>query len=139
MKKLIFIQIILVLLLTSCLVGKRYARPEMAAPEKFINGDTAILASDSISAFAAKDTTLNLQWFELFSDTVLNSLITQALDSNTNLRIAVQRVEQSRSLYKNANSNLYPSFGYSASGSINDPANDNFDIFGNIASLSLTR
>ena len=130
MKKLVFIQIIIVLLLSSCLVGKRYTRPEMAAPEKFINGDTAITGVDSVSAFAAKDTTLNLQWFELFSDTVLNSLITQALDSNTNLRVAVQRVEQSRSVYRNANANLYPSFGYSASGSINDPANDNFDIFG---------
>jgi len=130
MKKLVFIQILIVLLLSSCLVGKRYSRPEMASPEKFINGDTAIIAADSISAFAAKDTSLNLQWFELFSDTVLNSLITQALDSNTNLRIAVQRVEQSRSVYKNANANLFPSFGYSASGSINDPAADNFDIFG---------
>lgn len=130
MKKLIFIQILVVLLLTSCLVGKRYTRPEMAAPEKYINGDTAIIATDSVSAFAAKDTSLNLQWFELFDDKVLNSLITLALDSNTNLRIAVQRVEKSRSLYKNVNANLYPSIGYSASGSINDPADDNFDIFG---------
>jgi len=130
MKKLVFIQIFIVLLLSSCLVGKRYARPEMKAPEKFINGDTAFIANDSVSAFASRDTSLNLQWFELFSDTVLNSLITQALDSNTNLRIAVQRVEQSRSVYKNANASLYPSFGYSASGSINDPSADNFDIFG---------
>lgn len=130
MKKLILTQLLIVLLLSSCLVGKRYTRPELAVPENFINGDTAITAIDSVSAFAGQDTTLNLQWFELFSDTVLNSLITQALDSNTNLRIAVQRVEQSRSVYKNANANIYPSIGYSASASINDPADDNFDIYG---------
>ena len=130
MKKLIFIQIFLVLLLSSCLVGKRYTRPEMAVPEIYINGDTAITAIDSVSAFAGQDTTLNLKWFELFSDKVLNSLITMALDSNTNLRIAVQRVEQSRSVYKNANANIYPSIGYSASASINDPADNNFDIYG---------
>jgi outer membrane protein, multidrug efflux system len=130
MKKLIFIQVFIVLLLSSCLVGKKYTRPEMAVPEKYFFGDTIVTTTDSVSALAAKDTSLNLQWFELFGDKVLNSLITLALDSNTNLRIAVQRVEQSRSYYKNANANIYPSFGYSASAGINDPADDKFDIYG---------
>jgi outer membrane protein, multidrug efflux system len=130
MKKLIYIQILIVLLLSSCLVGKRYTRPEMAIPENYIYGDTIISTTDTVSALAARDTSLNLQWFELFNDKVLNSLITLALDSNTNLRIAVQRVEQSRAYYKNANANIYPSFGYSASASINDPADNNFDIYG---------
>jgi multidrug efflux system outer membrane protein len=130
MKRLIYIQILIVLLLSSCLVGKKYTRPDMKAPEKYVVGDTIVATTDSIPAFAAQDTSLNLQWFELFSDTTLNSLITLALDSNTNLRIAVQRVEQSRSYYKNANANIYPSFGYSASASLNDPADDNFNVYG---------
>lgn len=130
MKKLIYIQILIVIFLSSCLVGKKYTRPEMAVPENYVFGDTIVATTDSTPAFAAQDTSLNLQWFELFSDKTLNSLITLALDSNTNLRIAVQRVEQSRSYYKNANANIYPSFGYSASASINDPADDKFDIYG---------
>jgi multidrug efflux system outer membrane protein len=131
MKKLIFIQILAVLLLSSCLVGKKYSRPEMKAPEKYISGDTIIATTGvSVSAFAAKDTTINLQWFELFKDSVLNGLIAQALDSNTNLRIAALRVQQSRAVYANSKADQWPSIGYSGTASVNDPANDNFDILG---------
>ena len=101
MKKLIFIQLFIVLLLSSCLVGKRYARPEFQVPEKYVSGDTLVVTGDSASALASKDTTLNLQWFELFSDTVLNNLIKVALDSSTNLHIAVLRVDQARSFIQN--------------------------------------
>jgi multidrug efflux system outer membrane protein len=122
MKKSLFIQLFIVLLLSSCLVGKRYSRPEMAVPEKYISSDSAVAT--------AADTVLNLQWFELFGDTVLNSLIQQALDTNTNLRIAALRVQQSRSLYLNSKADLWPSIGYSSTGTIQDPESDNFNILG---------
>ena len=134
MKKLIFIQLMIVVLLSSCLVGRRYARPDMNVPGNYINNDTTLAAtavkSDSLSAFASKDTTLNLQWFELFGDSVLNSLIAQALDSNTNLKIASLRIQQSRAVYKNAGSFLWPSIGYSGSANIADPADDKFQLLG---------
>lgn len=139
MKKLIFIQLLIAVLLSSCLIGKKYSRPEMAVPENYINSDTtavatdslsAVAATDSLSAFAAKDTTLNLQWFELFGDSILNSLISEALDSNTNLRIATLRIQQSRAAYKNAGSYLWPSIGYSGSANIADPADDAFQLLG---------
>ena len=130
MKKLIFIQLFIALLLSSCLVGKKYTRPEVKVPETYLSGDSIVVLSDTTSDFAAKDTTLNLQWFELFGDTVLNNLISQALDTNTNLKIAVLRVQQSRSVYSNAKASQWPSIGYSASASINDPADDNFDLLG---------
>jgi len=125
MKKLIFIQLFIVVLLSSCLVGKRYSRPAMAVPEKYIN-------RDSMAAVAATDTTVNLQWFKLFGDTVLNSLIQQALDTNTNLRIAALRVEQSRLTYLNSKADIWPSFGYSATGQMVSPKSttSNFDILG---------
>jgi len=130
MKKLIFTQILVVLLLSSCLVGRRYTRPEVKVPENYMSGDTLVVTGDSASAFAAKDTTLNLQWFELFSDTVLNKIIMQALDSNTDLHIAVLRVEQSRSLYKNSKARQWPSIGYQASANIADPEADKFELLG---------
>lgn len=130
MKKLIFNQLLIVLLLSSCLVGKRYTRPEMKVPENFTNRDTAIASTDTFPSAGKQDTTVNLQWFELFGDTVLNSLIAQALDTNTNLRIAVLRVQQSRSVYKNAKANLGPSVGYSATAEFNDPEDETFDILG---------
>jgi multidrug efflux system outer membrane protein len=134
MKKIIIIQLLTVSLLSSCLVGPRYTRPGMKVPEKYMLGDTIIadttVSSDSLSAFAAQDTSINLRWFELFGDTVLNSLISQALDSNVNLQIAVLRIQQSRAVYKNAGSFLWPSIGYSASGNIADPGEDNFELLG---------
>jgi multidrug efflux system outer membrane protein len=130
MKKIIFIHVGFVLLLSSCLVGKKYARPGVDVPDGYMNGDTLVVLSDTTSALVEKDTILNVQWFELFGDTVLNSLITQALDSSINLKIAVLRVQQSRSVYKNAKASQWPAIGYSAAGSINDPEADNFNMFG---------
>jgi len=65
MKNLIFTQLLIVLLLSSCLVGKRYTRPEMKVPENYINSDTAIALTDSFPSAGKQDTTVNLQWFEL--------------------------------------------------------------------------
>ncbi len=130
MKKFILIQLAIALLLSSCLVGKRYKRPDVVIPEKYVSGDTLVVTGDSASTFAEKDTTINLQWFELFRDTVLNNIIMQALDSNTNLNIAVLRVAQSRSVYKNSKAKLWPSIGYQASANIADPETDNFELLG---------
>ena len=129
MKKLILIQFVLALLLTSCLVGKKYSRPEMAIPEKYINSDSVTLTADS-TANVPRDSIINLQWFNLFNDKTLNALIQQALDSNTNLKIAALRVQQSRSVYLNAKASIWPSIGYSAQAQIQDPDIDNFNAFG---------
>ncbi len=123
MKKLIYIQLIIVFLLSSCMVGKRYTSPAIAVPKKYIS-------SDITTASAPKDTIVNLQWFQLFGDTVLNNLIKQVLDTNTNLRIAALRVQQSRSTFMSARANLWPSIGYSAAAEIKDPQSDNYNILG---------
>ncbi len=127
MKNLIISLLALVLLLSSCLVGKRYTRPAMDIPGKYNNQDTAAVSGGTE---LPHDTIINLQWFELFKDTVLNSLITQALDTNTDLRIAALRVQQSRSVFKNSRANLLPSIGYSATAEINSPEDDYFDLLG---------
>ena len=121
MKKLILIQFVVVLLLTSCLVGKKYSRPEMAIPEKYNVTDSTVVIQDTI---------INLQWFELFGDKVLNSLIQQALDTNINLKNAALRVQQSRSFYQNSKASLLPSIGYKATAEIYDPDDDYFDVMG---------
>jgi multidrug efflux system outer membrane protein len=127
MKKLILYQFAIVLLLSSCMVGKRYHKPAVEIPDKFINQDTIPALYNTA---LTRDTIINLQWFELFKDTVLNRLITLALDTNTNLRIAALRVQQSRSVFKNSRANLLPSFGYTSSGELNYPNDDYFDLLG---------
>jgi multidrug efflux system outer membrane protein len=130
MKKLILLFLTIALLMSSCLVGKKYTRPDMAPPENYISRDTTVAVADTVSPFVAADSTINLQWFQLFGDTVLNDLISQALDTNTNLRIAALRIQQSRSAFQNSKASLLPSFGYSASAEINEPADDYFDLLG---------
>ncbi len=130
MKKLIPLYLAIVLLLSSCLVGKKYTRPAMEAPEDYISRDTTVAVADTVSPYVNADSTINLQWFQLFGDTVLNDLITQALDTNTNLKIAALRIQQSRSTFQNSRASLLPSFGYSASAEINEPADNYFDLLG---------
>ncbi len=126
MKKLIYIQIIIALLLSSCLVGKRYIRPEMNVPGKYIGSES----TEAKVTAAPGETTVNLQWFELFGDTVLNRIIKQALNVNTNLQITALRVQQSRSTFMNSKADLWPSVGYSATAALKDPGSDNFNIMG---------
>ncbi|MCI0523415.1 MAG: hypothetical protein L0Y37_07160, partial [Bacteroidales bacterium] len=83
MKKLIPVYLILALLLSSCLVGRRYSRPEMQYPDAYMSADSVAAVPDTASPYIEADSTINLQWFDLFGDTVLNELITMALDSNT--------------------------------------------------------
>ncbi len=130
MKKLILLYLAIVLLMSSCLVGKKYTRPAMEAPEDYISRDTTVAMAETVSPYMNADSTINLQWFQLFGDTILNDLITQALDTNTNLRIAALRIQQSRSAFRNSKTSLLPSFGYSASAEINDPAADYFGLLG---------
>ena len=75
----------LLVLAYSCAVGPNLNRDEYdQAPRVFLN-DT--LPNDSTDV---------LEWWALFNDPVLDSLIKMAIDSNKNLLIAAQRVEQAR-------------------------------------------
>jgi multidrug efflux system outer membrane protein len=130
MKKLVPLFLAIVLLMSSCLVGKKYHRPDMAAPEDYISRDTMVAVADTASQYMNSDSTVNLQWFQLFGDTVLNDMIALALDSNFNIKAAANRVQQSRSVFQNSKANLLPSFGYSAQAEMNNPANDDDFIFG---------
>jgi multidrug efflux system outer membrane protein len=118
-------------LLSSCLVEKRYTRPEMKVGKLYQQGYWCL--GDTFPSAGEQDTAVTRGL--TFGDTILNSLIAQALDSNTNIRLAVMRVEQSRLLYKNAKANLGPAIGYSASASVYDPSEykvfeDNFELYG---------
>jgi len=121
MKKRIFIATVVASVLTSCLVGPKYSRPEIKSPEawsiqsKFVN---------------PRDTINNLKWFELFKDSVLNNLIAHALKANLNMGNAVIRLEQSRLVYGMARADGLPSIGYNASGKINNPSLNAFSVTG---------
>ena len=119
MKKLIISSVILLAILSSCMVGKKYSRPEVAAPQTWIGQNNYINTPDSIN---------NLKWFNIFNDEVLNSLIDTALKYNHNLANAALRIEQARAAYGIAKADLLPSVGYSAGAELNSASPNNFSV-----------
>jgi multidrug efflux system outer membrane protein len=119
MKKLIISSVILLAVLSSCMVGKKYSRPEVAAPQTWIGQNNYINTPDSIN---------NLKWFNIFNDEVLNNLIDTALKYNHNLASAALRIEQARAAYGIAKADLLPSVGYSAGAELNSSSPNNFNV-----------
>ena len=119
MKKIIYTSVILLAILSSCMVGKKYSRPEMPAPAKWEAQNKYINTPDSVS---------HLKWFDIFNDTVLNKLIETALMYNYDLASAAVRIEQARAAYGIAKADLLPSAGYSAGASLNSHTSNDFNV-----------
>ena len=96
---------LLIGMLAGC-TGK-FRSPEMKLPDRYLyagNLDTS-------------RTVVNTRWWENFGDTLLNSLIEQALENNRDLAAAASRVEQARINIGAVRSQFLPSFGAGLSGS----------------------
>ena len=103
----IFILSIIVILSTavSCNIGKEYVRPEIETIPSF-NSDFS------------KDTLVtNLEWWQLFNDAVLVTLIDSALVNNNNIKMAISRIQQSQVLMDISNADYFPTVNYGLSGS----------------------
>ncbi len=122
-----------ILILTShCVVGPRYTRPVTKNPENYTQ---PIEHTDSIT---------NLKWWEVYQDTVLQSLIKVALDSNYDLQAAAARVEEASAVLGYNKANLGPSIGYQANARASDFrenaseagvafSNNSFALLGNVS------
>ncbi|HUZ06435.1 MAG TPA: efflux transporter outer membrane subunit [Candidatus Paceibacterota bacterium] len=96
--------ILLALLLTGCVVGPDYKKPQVAAPPdwgwKLAQPSDAAIKSD---------------WWELFQDPVLDQLETQATGTNQLLQIAVAHVDQARAVARIAESHFFPQLSFDPS------------------------
>src|SRR6266436_3463406 len=90
-------------LLAGCAIGPDYKRPPVAEPPTFRGQATTEAASLA-----------DLPWWEVFQDTILENLITEALGNNYDVRIAAARVQEARAQFVVSRSDLYPSLDYSA-------------------------
>lgn len=91
-------------LLTGCLVGPDYKRPELSVPQS--------LGAMPADARQTADT----EWWKQFDDPVLDRLIAEALANNKDLRIAAANVEQAAGLLEQTRSPLFPQIDYTANG-----------------------
>src|SRR5258705_4750673 len=92
---------VLAALLAGCALGPDYQRPAGAEPPMFRGQATAEAASLA-----------DLPWWEVFQDTILKDLITEALGSNYDVKIAAARVQEARAQLGVARSEYFPAIGY---------------------------
>jgi len=122
MKNIVILGVVL-LTIASCKVGPNYREPEEKTPQTFRYTNNA---TDSI---------INLNWWELFHDPVLDTLIVTALRQNKDLLIAASRIEQARANFKFNKADYGPKIGVQANaGATNQflgiPGDNTFESYG---------
>lgn len=96
-----------VLLFTGCPVGPNYVRPDSTPPPDYY-GQVQPSEAESLA---------DLPWWQVFADPVLQRLVTEAVQSNYDLRVAIARVEQAQALVGVARAPLFPQLGYQGAAS----------------------
>ena len=92
--------------LAACAVGPDYVAPQTPATASapFVSA-----ASPAVSGAPAAD-----DWWRLYRDPVLDGLIADALGANTDIRVAIARLEKARASLRGARSDRLPQTGISA-------------------------
>lgn len=68
---------------------------------------------EDLANFEAVESVSN--WWKIFDDPVLNALLEETVKQNLNVKIALQRIEEGRLLYKQSQSSYYPSLAFNIS------------------------
>jgi NodT family efflux transporter outer membrane factor (OMF) lipoprotein len=91
-------------LLSSCSMIPDYHKPSVQTPEKWVQDTTM-----------ADGTVIPAAWWSVFGDQTLAQLMSDATRDNLDLKIGIERVNQSRAALKIAGASLLPSADASAS------------------------
>lgn len=87
-----------------CSPAKHCAEPDLSLPASFGTGQ------------ADSTTIADIQWWTIYSDTLLQNLIRQTLEYNKDMLVASERIEEMRYRYRIEDSNLWPSLSAKAGG-----------------------
>jgi outer membrane protein, multidrug efflux system len=120
MKQLIII-LSAIILLPGCLVGPKFQKSDWKTDGKYRYSNNR---SDS-------DSIATLKWWDVYQDTILQSLIRTALAENKDMQIAASRILESQAVVGYHKADIYPSFGYSATGSVLSKSNSETPEFRN--------
>jgi multidrug efflux system outer membrane protein len=96
-KTIYFPVLIIMIIVTSCAVTKKYNTPQI---------NTQGLFRDSSSPDT--NSMAPLHWTEIFSDTLLQNLISEGINNNLDLKIAFSRVQQAQSYYEQSRLTFFP-------------------------------
>lgn len=75
--------------------------------------DSAVVYRYDSMQLAMQDSVLNITWWELFDDPILDTLISVGLAENKDVLIASSRIEQAQAQLGYTKANMWPSIGYS--------------------------
>ncbi len=95
-----FIFILAILVLGGCKVGPNYEAPAIETSTSFMY--------DSLMG----DSTVNIEWWELFDDEQLDTLIKTALANNLSVLQAASRVNEAKAYLGFNQADLWPALGY---------------------------
>ncbi len=109
----------LIIYLAGCKVGPNYEQPQLDSPEAF-RFDNELT-----------DTIINLQWWELFQDPVLDTLIAIALEENKDVLQAAARIEAARANVGYTRADAFPTVNVSAGASRGNYAGVKADVGNN--------
>lgn len=90
---------------SSCKLGEKYARPELNLPDQIEQETVADTASVA-----------DIPWQELYRDTVLQRLITQALNNNKDMLVAAAKVKEMMAAKRISFGRMFPSVSASLYG-----------------------
>lgn len=97
------------LILAGCAVGPDYRRSDFDLPQDWRAVSEFIEADAQPSAIGER-------WWSLYADPVLDQLIDEALQHNSDAAVATARVLEAKALAKAVDADLYPSFSAGFSG-----------------------
>ena len=102
MKKITYI-ILCTLFLSSCNIYRKFERPEMNVAESYRNPD-GTQSTDTASI-------ADLSWTEIYTDPNLQTLINYGLENNTDLLVAVEKVNEAKAALMSSRLAFFPAIG----------------------------
>lgn len=97
-RALLYIAVLATLMPGCALMGPDYGRPKEVAPAMFSEDAAGDVAAAPVSK----------TWWELYQDPILNELIAKAHQNNTDIKLAVARVEESDAFLREVGAALFP-------------------------------
>lgn len=99
--------------LCGCMVGPDFEPPKADMPKEWSAGRDGTDISDSPEPLEMSPETL-AEWWRLFDDPTLTSLISRAFDGNLSIRAATERIAQARATLGVSQSGFFPAANLNA-------------------------
>lgn len=113
-------------MLSACAVGPDYVRPASELPTLYPLADGGQIKSDR-------------QWWSQFKDPVLDGLVSQALNQNKDLKLAIARVLEAQASSSEVRALLFPQVDLDVAGRNTRASSKGFDFGGNLPAHRETR